>query len=135
MGKRERVGILFITVLISLFFFSVSTLGQKPTRISFAKGAVSKTVVGNLNGYKSTRNYLIHVRAGQTLSTEQVGDSHDITIVIEGPSGEDVGDSDASCNNRREITPTVAGDYKIQVVECRKADAWRGQFKLRVTVR
>jgi hypothetical protein len=46
-----------------------------------------------------------------------------------------VGDSDASCNNRREISPTVAGDYRIEVVECQKADRWRGRFYLRVSVR
>jgi hypothetical protein len=77
---------------------------------------------------------VIKVRTGQTIRTEQIGGVHPITIFISDPNGEGVGDSDASCNNRREITPTVAGDYQIQVVECQKADAWRGRFRFRVTV-
>jgi hypothetical protein len=112
-----------------------STAAQNSTRITFRSGADSTVVSGTLNGYSEKRNYVIAVRQGQTLSTGQDGDQHDITIFIQGPSGENVGDSDASCNNRREITPTVAGDYKIQVVECQKADAWRGTFRFRVTVR
>jgi hypothetical protein len=50
------------------------------------------------------------------------------------PTGEEVGDSDASCNDRREIASTTAGDYRITVVECRKGDPWRGSFRFRVTV-
>ena len=120
---------------VCLAFLASSAPAQRPTRINFARGARSAVVTGTLSGYRSSRNFVIRVRAGQTLSTAQVGDRHDITIAISGPGGEDVGDSDASCNNRREITPTEAGDYSINVVECRKADAWRGQFKFRITVR
>lgn len=109
--------------------------GQKTTRIRFSKGATKATISGILNGYRSRRVFVIKVRRGQTLSTTQVGGSHDITIFIKSPSGHDVGDSDASCNNRREISPTVAGDYKITVVECQKADPWRGAFTFRVAVR
>jgi hypothetical protein len=65
-----------------------------------------------------------------------VGDSpRRITIFVKDPNGNDIGDSDASCNNRREISPTEAGDYTIEVVECRKADPWRGRFTFRVAVR
>lgn len=123
-------------VLMFGFFLMVSTASAQPaTRINFRRGARSAVVSGTLNSYRGKRNYVIRVRRGQTLSTGQVGDRHDITIYIQGPNGEDVGDSDASCNNRREITPTVAGDYRIQVVECQKADAWRGTFRFKVTVR
>jgi len=110
-------------------------LAQKTTRVRFTKGATKATISGTLKGYRSRRVFIIKVRAGQTLSTTQVGDSHDITIYIKDPAREDVGDSDASCNNRREITPTDAGDYQITVVECQKADAWKGTFRLRVTVK
>ncbi|HEY2867267.1 MAG TPA: hypothetical protein VGJ02_09255, partial [Pyrinomonadaceae bacterium] len=109
-----------LVVAVSLFFLFLSALSisaQRLTRITFRRGATRAIVSGTLNGYRGKRNFVIRVRRGQTLSTEQVGDRHDITIYIQGPSGEDVGDSDASCNNRREITPTRAGDYKIQVVE------------------
>ena len=109
--------------------------GQNTSRIRFAPGAVKADVVGTLRGYRDRRTYVIKVRAGQTLRTEQIGNSHHITIYIKDPAGEGVGDSDASCNNRREITPTESGDYRITVVECRKADPWRGRFRFRVSVR
>lgn len=108
---------------------------QKQARINFAKGAVSAVVTGRLSGYRDSKSFVIRVRPGQTLRTAQVGDLHDITVYIQGPGGDDTGDSDASCNNRREISPTEAGDYRITVVECRKADAWRGQFRFRISVR
>ena len=109
---------------------------QTSTRIKFRPGAVHADVSGSLNSFKSKKTFLIKVRAGQTLKTEQIGaTSRPVTIYIKGPNGNDVSDSDASCNNRREISPTEAGDYKIEVVECPKADPWRGRFTFRVTVR
>jgi len=132
---NKRTHFLAMVAFVFSLALSSSSFAQKISRISFAKGAISAVVTGNLNGYRQTKTYRIRVRAGQTLSTEQVGGRRDITIYIKGPSGEDIGDSDASCNNRREITPTDAGDYTIYVVECRKADAWQGQFRFRVTVK
>ena len=120
--------------LIFISAFSLNAFGQKATRIKFARGATRASVSGTLNGYKSEKLFVIRVKAGQTLRTQQVGNSHDITIVIENPEGEDVSDSDASCNNRREVSPTEAGNYHIRVVECQKADRWRGRFRFRVSV-
>ena len=125
---RTLLALTFIFLLIGM------ASAQKATRITFAHGATSKVVSGTLNGYKDKRNFVIRVRAGQTLHTEQVG-NHSITIFVADPSGTDTDDSDASCNNRREVTPTVAGDYQIQVVECMKADRWKGTFKFRITVK
>jgi hypothetical protein len=124
------------TLLAASFIFLLVGFAsaQKATRIKFAHGATSKVVSGTLNGYKDKRNFVIRVRAGQTLRTEQIG-AHEITIFIADPSGTDTDNSDASCNNRREVTPTVAGDYHIQVVECMKADRWKGTFRFRVTVK
>ena len=124
-----------ILPLILLAILSGSVAAQRATRIRFARGAIRADVSGTLKNYRDKRNFVIKVRAGQTLRTEQIGGSHPITIFITDPSGEGVGDSDASCNNRREITPTIAGDYRIQVVECQKADAWRGSFRFRVSVK
>jgi hypothetical protein len=128
---------LIAAALLMFGFFLMASIAsaQRATRINFRRGARSAVVSGTLNSYRGKRNFVIRVRRGQTLRTEQVGDRHDITIFVKGPNGEDVGDSDASCNNRREITPTVAGDYRIQVVECQKADPWRGTFRFKVTVR
>ena len=106
------------------------------TRIRFPRGAVRTDVSGTLNGYRGRRIYLIRVRSGQTLRTQQIGGSaRPITISVKDRDGNYVGDSDASCNARKEISPTVAGDYTIEVVECQKADPWRGRFTFRVTVR
>jgi hypothetical protein len=123
-------------LVLLLLAISSTALAQTSTRIKFRRGAVHADVSGTLNSFRSKRTYLIKVRAGQTLQTEQTGgSSRPITIYVKDSNGNDVGDSDASCNNRREISPTEAGDYKIEVVECQKADPWRGRFTFRVTVR
>lgn len=109
-----------------------------PERINFAPGATSAVASGELKDYDDSKTFVIAVKKGQTLTTEQdKSDSslHYITVYVKNPAGAGVGDSDASCNNRREITPTEAGDYQIQVVECKKADAWKGNFKLKVSVK
>lgn len=111
---------------------TVATFGQ--TRIKFARGAVTANVSGRLTGFNSEKIYLIRVREGQTLTTKQVS-GRPISIFLTGPDGQEAGEMDASCHNNREITPTIAGDYTIRVVECQKADPWRGKFKLRVSVR
>lgn len=105
-------------------------------KIEFAEGATSAVAVGTLNNYKDSKDFAISVKQGQTLRTEQVKDDKSlkyITVAISDPSGKFVGDSDASCNNRKEIKPTVAGDYHIKVTECMKADEWNGEFKLKVS--
>ncbi len=123
-------------LLISVLIFAFATIllaAQTPTRIKFARGAVSVNITGKLKGYRDGKKYVIKVRSGQTLRTQQTGKNY-ITISIKDPNGDDVSDSDASCNNRKEVTPTLAGDYTLTVVECQKADAWRGTFRFRVTV-
>ena len=123
------------TVAVILFIAATHSFSQQ--RITFKKGAKQATVTGNLKNYKSKRVFVIRVRRGQTLRTEQIkSDSSNryITVYIKAPNGKDVTDSDASCNNRKEVSPTRAGDYRIKVVECMKADAWRGSFKLKVRV-
>lgn len=124
--------ILLISVLI-LALAIIPLAAQTPTRIKFARGAVSVNVTGKLKGYRDSKKYVIKVRSGQTLRTQQTGKNY-ITISIKDPNGDDVSDSDASCNNRKEVTPTLGGDYTLTVVECQKADAWRGTFRFRVTV-
>jgi hypothetical protein len=107
---------------------------QTPTRIKFKRGAVTSMVVGSLNGFSDRKVYVIKVGAGQTLSTRLTG-SNNITISIQDPNGDDASDADASCNSRKIVKPTIAGDYILTVVECQKADEWKGQFKFEITVR
>jgi hypothetical protein len=131
MRKTFRFVALFVILL------ATTTLAFTQERITFKRGAKETVVTGNLTGYKSRKVFIVRVRRGQTLRTEQVkSNSSDryVTVFIKAPNGETVGDSDASCNNRREISRTRAGDYRIEVVECPKADAWRGSFRLKVRV-
>lgn len=126
--------ILFVSALI----FLASTQISAQTRINFYKNSTAATVSSNLRGYKDKKVFVIKVLKGQTLQTEQIkilNAAHYITVSIKNPSGKIIGDADASCNNRKEIAPTEAGDYTITVTQCQKADAWRGRFKLKVSVK
>ena len=117
---------------------SVQTQQQDSSaqRINFQPGAVSANVIGTLKDFDGELSYVIEVNAGQTMSIEQVNAAeHRITLGITDPSGEDVTDMDLGCNGSKTITPTVAGDYNIQVRECMKADPWNGEFTLVVTVK
>ncbi|HEY0430138.1 MAG TPA: hypothetical protein VGC76_20310 [Pyrinomonadaceae bacterium] len=130
---------LILSVFILMAFIALpGAFGQKKQRVKFGRGAVQTTISGKLNGYKDKQVYVIKVRKGQTLNTEQIksdASTHYVTVEITSPSGEDVSDSDASCNDMKEVTPTAAGDYLITVYECQKADRWRGSFKLKVSVK
>ena len=126
---------LLIAAVIAALLTS-NALAQQTTRIKFRRGAIHADVSGTLNSFRSKRVFVIKVRNGQTLRTEQLGSaSRRITIFVKDATGTEVGDADASCNDRKEVSPTVAGDYTIEVVECQKADPWRGRFTFRVTVR
>lgn len=129
--KTKNILILAFAVLIC----SAPAFAQRATRITFKRGAASATVSGTMSGYKSSRTYVIRVREGQTLTTEATGIRH-LTIAVEPPPGSTYEqDMAADCHDRNEVTPTVAGDYKITVVECLKADPFKGRFTFKVTVR
>ncbi len=121
----------FISILL-IILVGASSVFAKPVRIKFKKGATKAVVNGKLNGYQSKLEYVIRLRSGQTL---KLSSNKYITLRIADPAGEDATDYDASCNGNKTISPTVAGDYKIIVVECQKADEWRGNFKLFVSAR
>ena len=124
----------FLIITAAIAAFSAVVFGQSQ-RIKFARGATSAVVSGSLNSYKSKRTFVIRVRAGQKLTTAQVGNNY-ITVDIKPPAGSTwEPDMAADCHNRHEVEPTDAGDYILTVTECRKADRWRGKFRLRVTVR
>jgi hypothetical protein len=123
-----------IILIASIGLLVASASAQAPKRIKFARGAYSSVASGTLTSYQDKKEFVIKVNAGQTMNTEQLG-AHDITLSIKDTNGQDVTDSDASCNNRKSVSPTVAGDYRITVVECQKADEWRGKFRFRITVR
>jgi hypothetical protein len=120
----------------AIFVAALSLAASAQTRVTFAKGATGKTISGQLSGFNSERVYLIRVNRGQTLKVEQLArDRRRTTITIEDPAGEDASDMDASCNNQKRVSPTLKGDYRVTVVECRKADRWRGSYRIRFSVR
>jgi len=122
-----------IASVLVLMFLGISAISAKPVkRIYFKKGATKAVVLGTMSGFKSKDIYILRVREGQTL---KVDSNRSVTLAVVDPAGEDVMDRDLSCNGRAEISPTVAGDYKIIVVECMKADPWRGTYKLNVSVK
>lgn len=120
-----------ILLLMSVFIL-LPAAASAQTWVVFAPGASSKVMTGRMYGHHSTRVYLIYVKAGQKLTVKQVGGgSHTISIVeIKDPTGADVSDMDASCNNNKWIEPTKKGVYRVTVKECTKVDPWRGRFRL-----
>lgn len=118
--------------MLMLFAFQSAVTAQTAKRITFKKGATKAVVTGKFSGYKSKQTYVLRVREGQTL---KVDSKNSVTLAVLDPAGEDAMDRDLSCNSRAEISPTVAGDYTIIVVECQKADPWRGNFKLNISVK
>jgi hypothetical protein len=126
--------LLFMLLMLFAVTLFSSFESNAQTRINFAPGARSATVTGTLNGFRGKRVYLIRVRRGQVLRTENLG-HHEITIEVLDPRGDEAADSDASCNSTKETGETAAGDYKIIVTECQKADRWKGSFKFKVNVR
>lgn len=126
--------ITFLFAAIAFVMLAASTaFSQK--RIEFPRGATSTVVTGTLNGYTDKRTFAIKVRRGQTLTTDSVG-NNPITVTIKPPRGARYeADLSANCNNEHRVRPTAAGDYIITVTECRKADRWRGRFRLKVAVR
>lgn len=127
--------LIFALVLSAAFaVVTVDAYGQRAQRIAFKRGAVSATISGTLNGYGSKRVYLIRVREGQTIKTKQTS-GKPISVWITNPAGENANDMDLSCHNSHNISPTVSGDYRLEIVECQKADPWKGTFRLLITVR
>jgi hypothetical protein len=120
-------------ISILLILIVASTVFARPVkRIKFPKGATKVTVTGYLNGYRDKQIYLIRLRKGQKMTLKA---NRYVSLFIKSPNGEDVSDMDLSCHSNQTVENTSAGDYKIEAVECQKADAWKGSFKLTVTVK
>lgn len=109
---------------------------SKVEPIKFAKGATSAIVTGKLSGFDDEKTYSIAVGKGQAMSVEQVnpGDKR-TSIWLTDPKGGDASDADLSCNNKKQVKPTLAGTYIIKVSECMKADPWKGIYAIKVTMK
>lgn len=121
--------------LLILSVMSASVSAQKATRITFKRGSDRAIVTGTLDGYRSKRTFVIRVLKGQRMTTESAGNNA-ITVSVEAPKGSTYEqDMAADCHDRNEVFPTAAGDYRITVTECQKADRWKGKFRMVVEVR
>ena len=119
--------------ILLILIVSATVFAMRPIkRIKFPKGATKVTATGYLNGYKDKQIYLIKLRKGQKMTIDA---NRYVSLYITDPNGEDASDMDLSCHSHQTVKNTIAGDYKILAVECTKADAWKGSFKLSVSVK
>ncbi len=121
-----------LILLLVLIVFSTTAFARPVKRIKFAKGATETIVSGKLNNFKDSQTYLINLRADETFTIEDAGDNP-ITISVFDPSGKNVDDYDLSCHGKFNLPKTKKGDYRIVVTECKKADPWKGTFKIKVS--
>lgn len=120
-------------LLILLVLIVSSTAFARPVkRIKFPRGATKVVVHGYLNGYKDSQVYLIRLRKGQKMTIDA---NRYVSFTISDPNGEDASDMDASCHSHQIIEIKKTGDYKINAVECRKADPWKGSFRVTIGVK
>ena len=69
------------------------------------------------------------------MKVEGIG-NHAVSTFLEGPPGSNYQqDMAADCHSQADVDKTDAGDYKLTVQECQKADRWKGTFKVRITIR
>lgn len=124
---------LVIAVLLTAFSIGASSASAQ-TRVHFKRGATSAYLTGRLTNYKQKRVFLVRVRDGQTMKIRDVG-SHPVSIWVKGPPNSGYQqDLAADCHGMTDVAPTDAGDYRLTVQECQKADRWRGLFRVKVTV-
>ncbi len=124
--RRFRLASVVVAIILTTAM-SVSVANASVIRVKFKRGAVSATVSGRFANRNSEREYVIAVRRGQKL---QVTGSRLVTVFITDPRGDDASDADASCNGRKVVNPTIAGDYRIHVSQCQKVDNNGGAFSI-----
>ena len=137
LGELKQKGACWTNKTTKICAWNKKQSKKKSKQIKFARGAFSSIQTGKLNNFDSEQSYTIGVSKGQTLSVEQIDKQGDryISIYVAAPNGENVNDMDLSCHSNATISPTVAGNYTIKVVECSKADPWKGRYSLKVTVK
>ena len=127
--------ILLALVAMTLGISATAVVAQRATRVNFRRGTHSTVITGYLSGYKSSKVFVIRVRARQRMTIEAIG-NRIVSTLLEGPPGSNYEqDMAADCHSHAEAEPTDAGDYKLTVAECQKADPFKGTFRVRITVR
>lgn len=129
---EEKIMRKLFVVSLMLIVLSAAVFARPVKRVKFAKGATETIVTGQLNNFKDSQVYVINLRAGQTFTIEDIGDNP-VSISVFEPGGKNVDDYDASCHGNFSLPETKKGDYRIVVTECKKADPWKGAFKIKVS--
>lgn len=136
LGALKREGACWVNATAKICAWDKKPAANAAQRIKFPRNATSTVVTGKLNGFKEELNYVIEVGKGQTMTVEQVNPANKrVTVWITAPNGEDASDADLSCNSQKKVSSTLKGDYTLKVSECMKADPWKGEFKLKITVK
>ena len=133
---KIRLSLIAIASLVVLLA-TVASAKQAPRRIKFKLGATTASVTGQLSGWNDKAQYVIRLRAGQTMSLSVEGncDACSPDVAVDSPAGaNDTVDPDM-CQCRVEVSNTAAGDYRITVGENRKGERWQGAFVLKIEVR
>src|SRR5712692_9642157 len=107
-------GSLIAIASLVLLLATVGSAKPVPRRIKFKLGATTASVTGRLSRWNDKAQYVIRLRAGQTmnLSIEGKCDSCNPNVAVDSPAGaNDNVDSDM-CQCRVEVSNTAAGDYR-----------------------
>lgn len=140
MNDTAKKSLRILAISVFVFWGATAVRGQKATRIVLYKDSTAATVSSNLKSFNDKKVFVIKARKGQTLKIEQIIEpataaARLVAVSIKSSSGKTFEGANDSCDNRREIAPTEEGDYTITVVQCRKTDAWRGRFRLKISVK
>lgn len=134
---RRRVMQSILMLSIIGLMASQVTASAQVRRISFKRGATTASVTGKLKGWKDQQQYVIRLRAGQTMNLAVEGKCDDCyaEIGVSSPIGANDEVDTAMCLCMVEVTKTAAGDYRITIGENRKGEKWKGSFVLTVEVK
>jgi len=93
---------------------------NRTERVRFAKGATAKVIKGRVRGYGSV-NYLVGVRAGQTLSFTLTTSNGSNYMNITGPADREAMFVGSAAGNEFTTDADMGGDYTVDVYLMRNA--------------
>lgn len=126
LSRSIRTGLAVTAVLTLSLPADAST-----SRVSFKRGTSSATLSGRFRTVDDMNTYLLKVKDGQTI---KITASAKVSVFVVDPNGDDATDADLSCNSKKIIDETFAGDYEVQVSPCLKYDNPLGSYKVTLAV-
>ena len=126
---------LLVFMSASFLLFSIDVSAQSKQRVRFARGASAATISGMVRGF-AYRDYIIGVRAGQTISVKLNSRNTFTVLTIFTPDGENLEGATETEEFSGELPSP--GDYVIRVgmmrAEARRKNSM-ANYSLRVSVR